>query len=75
LQRHLSSKPQPITVFDKNITPEFATYVQKLMAKDPKDRPANMKDVMMELKTQKMFYNAPQPISAADEAAAKAEKD
>jgi serine/threonine protein kinase len=75
LQRHLSSKPQPLTVFDKNITPEFATYVQRLMAKDLKDRPANMKDVLMELKTQKMFYNAPQPPSATDEAAAAAEKD
>ena len=75
LQRHLSSKPQPLTVFDKNITPEFATYVQRLMAKDLKDRPANMKDVLMELKTQKMFYNAPQPPSATDEATAAAEKD
>jgi len=75
LQRHLSSKPQPLTVFDKNITPEFAAYVQRLMAKDPKQRPANMKDVMMELKTQKMFYNAPQPPVAADEAKAAVEKD
>jgi serine/threonine protein kinase len=75
LQRHLSSKPQPITVFDKNITPEFAAYVLSMMAKDPKGRPASMKDVMMELKTQKMFYNAPQPPSPEDEAAAKAQKD
>ncbi len=67
LQRHLSSKPQPLTVFDKNITPEFAAYVQRLMAKDPKDRPANIKDVMMEIKTQKMFYSPPQP-PAEDEA-------
>ena len=65
LQRHLSSRPQPLTVFDKNITPEFAAYVQRMMAKEAKDRPANMKDVMMELKTQKMFYNTPQPPSEA----------
>jgi eukaryotic-like serine/threonine-protein kinase len=75
LQRHLSTRPQPLTVFDKNITPEFATYVQKMMAKDPATRPANMKDVMMELKTQKMFYNPPQPPVAADEAKSTAEKD
>jgi serine/threonine-protein kinase len=73
LQRHLSSKPQPITVFDKNITPEFAAYVLKMMAKDPKDRPASMKDIMMEIKTQKIFYNAPQPPSEADAAKASAE--
>jgi serine/threonine protein kinase len=76
LQRHLSSKPQPLTVFDKNITPEFAAYVQRMMAKESGDRPANMKDVMMEIKTQKIFYNTPQP-PAEDEDAAKAasEKD
>lgn len=75
LQRHISSKPQPLTVFDKNITPEFATYVQRMMAKDPKSRPASMKDVMMEFKTMKMFYNKPQPPSAADEAKSAAEKE
>jgi serine/threonine protein kinase len=75
LQRHLSSKPQPLTVFDKNITPEFASYVQRMMAKDAKDRPANMKDVMMELKTQKIFYNQPTPPNPADEAKAAAERE
>jgi len=44
LQRHLSNKPQPLTVFDKNITPEFAKYVLSMMAKDAAARPANMKD-------------------------------
>jgi hypothetical protein len=34
-----------------------------------------MKDVMMEIKTQRIFYNQPQPISAEDEAKAKAEKE
>jgi serine/threonine protein kinase len=75
LQCHLTKRPQPLTVFDKNIIPDFATYVLRMMAKEPKDRPANMKDVMMELKTQKMFYNPPAPITAADEAKAAAEKD
>jgi serine/threonine protein kinase len=71
LQRHLRSKPPDLTVVDKNITPEFARYVQSMMAKEPKDRPATMKDVMMEIKTQKIFYNTPQP-PATDEDAAKA---
>ena len=61
LQRHLSSKPPDLTVFDKNITPEFAKYVQSMMAKAPAARPASMKDVMMEIKTQKIYYNKPQP--------------
>jgi serine/threonine protein kinase len=75
LQRHLSTRPQPLTVFDKNITPEFAAYVTRLMAKDPKDRPGSMKDVMMEIKTQKIFYNPPQPPAPGDEAKAKAEAE
>jgi serine/threonine-protein kinase len=75
LQRHLSSKPQPLTVFDKNITPEFAAYVSRMMAKDPKDRPDNMKEVMIEIKTQKLFYNQPQPPTEEDEAKSAAETD
>jgi serine/threonine protein kinase len=75
LQSHLSKRPQPLTVFDKNIAPEFAAYVQRMMAKDAKDRPANMKDVMMEIKTQKIFYNQPPPPNPADAAKAAAEKD
>lgn len=74
LQRHLSNKPQPLTVFDKNITPEFSAYVLRMMAKDPKDRPDNMKDVMMEIKTQRIFYNPPPPPSAAEEAKSQEEK-
>jgi serine/threonine protein kinase len=75
LQRHLTSKPQPLTVFDKNITPEFAAYVLRMMAKDAKERPATMKDVMMEIKTQKIFYNPPRPPSEADAAKTSAEND
>lgn len=61
LQRHLTSKPPELTVVDKNITPEFARYVQSMMAKEPAQRPSSMKDVMMEIKTQRMFHNKPQP--------------
>jgi serine/threonine protein kinase len=75
LQRHLSSKPQPLTVFDKNITPEFAAYVQRMMAKDPQQRPASMKEVMMEIKTQKIFYNPPQPPSPEEQAKSTATQD
>src|SRR5690606_9259205 len=41
LQRHLRSKPPVLTVVDKNITPEFSAFVQRMMAKDAKERPAN----------------------------------
>ena len=67
LQRHLQSRPPDLTVVDKNITPEFARYVQLMMAKDPAQRPGSMKDVMMEIKTQKIFYNKPQPPAPEEE--------
>ena len=62
LQRHLRTKPRPLTVTDKNVKPEFAAYVQKLMAKDPNDRPASMKDVQMGIRAQKLFYNPPEAL-------------
>ncbi len=46
-----------------------------MMAKDAKDRPANMKDVMMELKTQNIFYNKPQPPSPDDDKKQKEDGD
>jgi serine/threonine protein kinase len=68
LQRHLTSKPPDLTVVDKNFTPEFAKYVQSMMSKDPGSRPDSMKDVMMEIKTQKIFYNRPQPPAPEEQA-------
>jgi serine/threonine protein kinase len=61
LQRHLSARAPDLTVVDKNITPEFSAYVQRMMAKNREQRPDNMKDVMMEFKSKSMFYNKPQP--------------
>ncbi|MEM6799197.1 MAG: serine/threonine-protein kinase [Planctomycetota bacterium] len=70
LQRHLKSKPPTLTVVDKNIRPEFAAYVQRLLAKSRDERPATMKEVMMALKTERIFHQppkAPEPAAAADE--------
>src|SRR4029078_10914148 len=67
LQRHLSNKPQPLTVFEKNITPEFSAYVLSTRSKEPAGRPNNLKDVMMEIKTQPIFYNPPPPPAETDE--------
>lgn len=61
LNKHLKAKPPDLTLVDKNITPEFAAFVKRLMAKDPEERPTTMKDVQMELKAQRLFYAPPQP--------------
>jgi len=60
-QRHLKSKPPSLTVIDKNIRPEFTTYVQRMLGKSRDDRPDNMKEVMMKLKTEPIFHAPPKP--------------
>ena len=59
LQRHLKAKPASMTVADANIHPDFSSYVMRMLAKDRKDRPESMKEVMVKIKTEPMFYNPP----------------
>jgi eukaryotic-like serine/threonine-protein kinase len=73
LQQHLKARPPDLTVIDKNITPDFSKYVQGMMSKEPSERPHLMKDVLMELKAQKIFYNKPQP--PAEEESIKAARE
>ncbi len=67
LQKHLRAKPTDLRVLDENITPEFAAYVKRMMAKEMNDRPSSMKEVMMEIRTQKIFYNRPSPPAVEEE--------
>ncbi|MEO1497782.1 MAG: serine/threonine-protein kinase [Planctomycetota bacterium] len=68
LERHLKSKPPSLTVIDPNIHPDFAAFVQQMMAKTRDERPGNMKDVMMKIRTEPIFYT--QPKKPADDAVA-----
>lgn len=61
LQKHLKSKPPQLPVLNSNVRPEFAAYVQKMLAKKREDRPDNMKEVMFAIKTERIFHNPPQP--------------
>lgn len=61
LQRHLKSKPPSLIVADKNIRPEFSSYVQQLLAKSRDERPGTMKEVLMALKTERLFHLPPKP--------------
>lgn len=67
LSKHLKAKAPDLTVVDKNITPEFAAFVRRCMAKDPNERPATMKDAQMELKTIRIFYNPPPKPTPSEE--------
>lgn len=60
LQRHLKQKPPTLTVVDKNIHPDFAAFVTKMMAKRREDRPQSMKEVMVKIKSEPVFYTPPE---------------
>lgn len=75
LSKHLKSKPPDLTMVDKNITPEFAAFIKRCMAKDPAERPATMKDMQMELRTQRLFYVQPTIPDASEEAPSGLESD
>lgn len=70
LQKHLKTKPPSLTVIDSNIHPDFAAFVGRMMAKKREDRPQSMKEVMMKIKSEPIFYvppEKPKPSESADE--------
>ncbi len=60
LQRHLKARPTALTTIDKNIHPDFADYVARMLAKKREDRPDSMKEIMVKIKTQPIFYVQPE---------------
>jgi serine/threonine protein kinase len=61
MQKHLKTRPPSLVVADPNVNPDFAAYVQKMLSKDRKDRPESMKEVMLKIKTQRIYYQTPDP--------------
>ncbi|QDT00548.1 serine/threonine protein kinase [Adhaeretor mobilis] len=59
LQKHLGTKPPDLTMLQKNIQPEFAQLVHRMLAKDPGDRPENLKQFRRELKAGRCFHIKP----------------
>ena len=61
LNKHLKAKPPQLSVLNKNIQPEFATLVHRMLAKNPADRPGSLKEFMVELKRGRCFSIKPRP--------------
>jgi len=59
LQKHLNGKPPSLTTVDRNITPEFAGLVQRMIAKDADARPASMEAFLAQLDKVKIFHKTP----------------
>lgn len=70
LVMHVRDMPDVPSSFNKNVTPEADALVMKMIQKNPKNRPARMQDVLMELQKIQLFKENPESLAArqADEA-------
>lgn len=59
LNKHLRAKPPLLTVYNKDIDPSFAEMVQRMMAKDPKDRPDSLDELVREMRLYEVFRTTP----------------
>jgi serine/threonine-protein kinase len=55
LQKHIVEKPAPPQVHNPDVTDEFGALVVKLLAKKREERPRDFHEVLMALKTMKIF--------------------
>lgn len=69
LQKHIKTKPMPIATLERNVHPDMASLVHRMISKDPSERPETMTEVMLAIKTQRMFITPPAPPSDEPEAA------
>ena len=70
LNKHLRSKPTPLGMLQKNVQPDFADLVHRMLAKDPKDRPDNLREFRQVLKAGRCFHITPKkPVDEEDETA------
>ena len=52
LKKHISESPAPPSLVNPNVTPELDSVILKMLAKKPKDRYAEMREVMSALRKQ-----------------------
>jgi serine/threonine protein kinase len=55
LEKHLKASVPSLLSVNPDVTPEIATLVQRMMAKDRKSRPDSMWDILKELRIIKLF--------------------
>ena len=72
LAKHLSESPAPPSVINPNVAPELDALILKLLSKKPKDRPAEMREVMSLFRNVRCFIEDPAELSARKTKEAKA---
>ncbi|GIS60165.1 MAG: hypothetical protein CM1200mP2_23900 [Planctomycetaceae bacterium] len=55
LRRHISTKPNPPSDFNSNVSPELDRLVLKLMAKTPGERHESMEDLIADIRNTRFF--------------------
>lgn len=59
LNKHLRAAPPQLTAQERNVTPEFADLVQRMLAKKPEKRPESLEHVLRELGKIRIFRETP----------------
>lgn len=62
LKKHLSEAIAPPSVVNRNVSPELDIILTKMLAKKPRDRPQEMRDVMSFFRSGKLFLEDPVEI-------------
>jgi serine/threonine-protein kinase len=59
LNKHLRTKPTPISVLNKNVHADFADLLHRMLAKEAKERPDSLKEFIRDLKAGRVFQIKP----------------
>jgi serine/threonine-protein kinase len=59
LKKHISESPAPPSLANPNVTPELDAVILRMLSKKPKDRYAEMREVMSALRNVKCFKEDP----------------
>jgi serine/threonine protein kinase len=62
LTKHLNSPVPSLVVSNRNVTPEFSSLVQRMLAKKPDDRPKSMDTFLQEFRAIKLLKDVPRAL-------------
>ncbi len=61
LTKHINAPiPSPVS-YNDNVTPEYAAFVRRMMAKKVEDRPPSMWEILKEYRSIEVFIKKPKP--------------
>ena len=70
LNKHLKAKPPQLSMLNRNVRPEFAELVHRMLDKDPDKRPESLKEFLLDMKKGRCFHIKPKTPEQLDAEAA-----